>query len=359
MQYPILIAGGGITGLRIGSLLADKDIPFKLLETRDRLGGRILTHTDTRGNAFDLGPTWYWPEAEPTIVNLIEELKLPVIEQYNTGKSLFESSSKTPPKEICSAEVNRKCMRLDGGVNTLINAIKQNIPESSIELNTKVTSVTRNADHSVVVHAFDKKNHTEKTYQCSQIILTLPPRLLLENVTFTPELPENMHMDLLNKPTWMGAQAKIVVTYHTPFWREKDLSGNAISWAGPLREIYDASTENGDSALFGFFSLPPALRENYSAEDIQTLVIDQLTRLFGERSKEYKNILYKDWSQDEEMTTAGDKLNIESFPAYGQPPAFFDNIHFAGTEFDDKNGGHLEGALRSAEAVFNKIVRKF
>lgn len=69
MTYPILIAGGGITGLRIGSLLADKDIPFKLLETRDRLGGRILTHTDTQGNSFDLGPTWYWPETEPTIVN--------------------------------------------------------------------------------------------------------------------------------------------------------------------------------------------------------------------------------------------------------------------------------------------------
>lgn len=59
------------------------------------------------------------------------------------------------------------------------------------------------------------------------------------------------------------------------------------------------------------------------------------------------------------MTTAGDKLNIESFPAYGQPPEFFDNVHFAGTEFDDRNGGHLEGALRSGEAVFNKIVEAF
>jgi monoamine oxidase len=355
MNQPILIIGGGLSGLRLASLLAEENIPFKILEARDRLGGRIFTHQNTANNYFDLGPTWYWPATEPTIVNLVNKLSLPVTPQYNEGSSLLELSENTPPKKINASEVNNESMRIIGGVNALVNAVKQNVPEDAIHLNTQVTSVTHEDNHNVLIHAHHTKTGEEMAFQAEQIVLTLPPRLLLEHVNFTPPLPENIHMDLLNKPTWMGAQAKMVVTYETPFWRRDGLSGNAVSWVGPLREIYDASTEAGDSALFGFFSLAPLVRAAYSKDEIQNFVIEQLSRLFGQQAENYKNIIYNDWSTDPHMTTEGDKLNIESFPAYGQPPVYYKNIKFAGTEYDDKNGGHLEGALRSAEHVFDEI----
>ena len=59
-------------------------------------------------------------------------------------------------------------------------------------------------------------------------------------------------------------------------------------------------------------------------------------RLFGEEARDYKAFYYKDWSQDDYTVTPGDTLNIESFPTYGQPPAYIDNVYFAGTEYDAK-----------------------
>ena len=79
----------------------------------------------------------------------------------------------------------------------------------------------------------------------------------------------------------MGAQAKAIVTYDQPFWRKDELSGNVISWQGPLREIYDVTTPNGDSALFGFFGLAPADRKRETLASIEDKVVNQLVRLFG------------------------------------------------------------------------------
>lgn len=352
----VLIIGGGVSGLRIGSLLSKEDIDFKILESRERVGGRVLTHNQDN-NYFDLGPTWFWPDTEKTITNLINELNIPTIEQYNEGYSLLELSKHQTPKYVESNELNSKSKRIVGGVNTLVNVLKGSIPSNNIELNKKVVSVIKNKNNTFSLNIYDEIKEKYINYHADNLILTLPPRLLLENINFTPSLSKNIQIDLLNKPTWMGAQAKIVVTFDKAFWRDKNLSGNVVSWAGPLREIYDASTEYEKSALFGFFSLPPSIRAQYDKESINKKVIEQLIRLFGSEAKFYHDIFYKDWSQDKDTVTEGDKLNIESFPSYGQPPKYAENVIFSGTEYNEEHGGHLEGALASAEKAYFKVKK--
>lgn len=352
----VLIIGGGVSGLRIGSLLSKENISFKILESRGRVGGRVLTHNQDN-NYFDLGPTWFWPETEKTITNLISELNIPTIEQYNEGNSLLELSKSEKPKYIESKKLNNKSRRIVGGINSLVNVLKSKIPSEKIELNKKVGSVIKNNDANFSINTYDEIKNENKSYHADILILTLPPRLLLESVSFTPKLPKKLQIDLLNKPTWMGAQAKIVVTFNKAFWRDKNLSGNVVSWAGPLREIYDASTEYDESALFGFFSLPPAIRNQHDNESINNQVIEQLIRLFGPEAQSYNNIFYKDWSQDKHTVTEGDKLNIESFPSYGEPPKYAENVIFSGTEYNEEHGGHLEGALVSAEKAYVKVKK--
>lgn len=354
----VLIVGSGISGLRLADLLSDTDVTFNIIEARDRIGGRVLTETPSNENYFDLGPIWFWPEKEPKIVDLIEELQLSTIEQYNNGQSLLELSDNNPVKFIKATEVNSYCKRIEGGVNALVQAIYQRIPTINIDLNTRATAIKRNEDQTFTVTAVNNRTEEERTYDADAVVFTLPPRLLFENIDFTPELPETVKVDLLNKPTWMGAQAKAIVTYDQPFWRKDELSGNVISWQGPLREIYDVTTPNGDSALFGFFGLAPADRKRETLASIEDKVVNQLVRLFGEEARDYKAFYYKDWSQDDYTVTPGDTLNIESFPTYGQPPAYIDNVYFAGTEYDAKNGGHLEGALASAEQTFNNLTHQ-
>lgn len=276
MKFQMLIIGGGVSGLRIGSLLSKADISFKILESRDRLGGRVLTDIKDN-NYFDLGPTWYWPESENTIVNLIDELNISTVEQYNSGSSLLEFSKDNAPKRVASSEVNSESMRIIGGVNTLVDALKNDVTPDSIETGKKVTSVRHEDDHSISVNTYDETDGTEETYHADVIILTVPP----------------------------------------------------------------------------------AVRSSHSNEVIKDEVIKQLTRLFGSEAKYYKNIHYKDWSKDKHTVTEGDKLNIESFPTYGPPPSYRDNILFAGTEYDKNHGGHLEGALATAEKAYNDVKRIF
>ena len=56
MPLRVLIIGGGVAGLRIGTLLSENNISFKIVESRERLGGRVLTKHDNTEDYFDLGP---------------------------------------------------------------------------------------------------------------------------------------------------------------------------------------------------------------------------------------------------------------------------------------------------------------
>ncbi|WP_336878437.1 flavin monoamine oxidase family protein [Staphylococcus nepalensis] len=355
MPLQVLIIGGGVAGLRIGTLLSENNISFKIVESRERLGGRVLTKHDNTEDYFDLGPTWYWPDTEKHIESLLNTYNLSTIEQYNEGDSLLELSQNQLPKRIAASNVNNRSKRIVGGVNALVTALNNHISDDHIILNHKVESIYQENQSSYSVVTLNQYSQTHETFHADIVVLTVPPRLVLNSIDFRPPLPQPLQMDLLNKPTWMGAQAKIVVTYQYPFWRDENLSGNVVSWAGPLREIYDATTSSGKAALFGFFSLPPAERNSKSEVSIKEEVIQQLTKLFGSQAQAYEQILYKDWSQDGHTVTEGDKLNIESFPSYGPPPKYFSNMLFAGTEYDAVHGGHIEGALSSANQISQEI----
>ncbi|MFU1791232.1 FAD-dependent oxidoreductase [Mammaliicoccus sciuri] len=128
MNHNIIIIGGGIAGLRLASLLQKENIPYKILEAREHLGGRVLTQIEDEKNYFDLGPTWYWPEKEPTITQLIKDLNIPTMEQFNNGKSLLQLSNDSNIKSFDSDAVNSKSYRIIGGVKKLIDVLKKIFP---------------------------------------------------------------------------------------------------------------------------------------------------------------------------------------------------------------------------------------
>lgn len=79
MLQSILIVGGGLAGLTAARLLHQAGIGFRLLEARERLGGRILSVDETgrpSGDGFDLGPSWFWPGMQPAMGDLVHQLGL-------------------------------------------------------------------------------------------------------------------------------------------------------------------------------------------------------------------------------------------------------------------------------------------
>lgn len=361
MTNPVVIVGAGLSGLRAASLLSAQGINCIILEARDRIGGRVLSASDpVRSDLgkFDLGPTWFWPEYERTISNLVKELNVETFEQYTTGAMLSERSLNEAPQRYALPEnAGEKSVRIIGGVQSLIDAVADTIPSEVVQLNTRVTAVRLDETGEIMVE-MQLSDGEKREVPARAVILAIPPRIVGRQIEFSPSLPPDLMADLLSKPTWMAGQAKAVAIYERPFWRESGLSGFATSWVGPLQEIHDASPETGSGALFGFFGMPAETRQELGEEKVLKLVIDQLVRLFGPSAQNVQAILYKDWSIDPETAVEEDLIPLREFPSYGPPPisgVWKKKIIFAGTEADAQFGGHLEGALMAAETAFDKI----
>lgn len=363
MNDPIVIAGAGVSGLRAASLLSAEGIPCKVLEARNRIGGRVLSYSASEGAAperFDLGPTWFWPQYETRMTSLVKELQLTTFSQYTTGALLLERSpDKVPERHSLPPNAEQKSMRIKGGMQSLSEALAATLPQGTVALNTCVTAIRLNEDGTVTVEAVQPGGEITKM-QAGAVIMALPPRIASGRIEFSPDLPSQTIHELRNKPAWMAGQAKAVAVYDRPFWREAGLSGMATSWAGPLQEIHDASHESSGGALFGFFSMPAHMRRELGKESVLQLVTEQLERLFGPESLHPQKVLYQDWAEEQETAVEEDLQPLREFPSYGPiqlAGPWSRKIVFAGTEAASGYGGHLEGALRAAEHAVAEVSR--
>ncbi|GFE48367.1 hypothetical protein So717_01200 [Roseobacter cerasinus] len=344
MDTDSLIIGGGLSGLRLASLLAEHGRDFILLEGRDRFGGRILTETVGTGR-YDLGPAWFWP-GQPRIEALTAWLGLSRFDQYAEGILSFEDENGRVERGRGFASMQGS-YRMVGGLGALVDALAAMLPKDRLRLSHPVTEI-RKVDSGVEVAC-----RSGQTFRAHKAVLALPPRVASELV-FAPALPESATTTLQSTATWMAGQAKAVAVYNTAFWREAGLSGDAMSRHGPMVEIHDASpVATGPAALFGFIGVPPAARRDEQA--LKQAIIAQLIRLFGAQAATPRHLFVKDWAFDPFTSIELDQQPLYTHPQYGRPQALrniWDNrLIFGGTETAAQFGGYLEGALEAAEEV--------
>lgn len=322
----LAIIGAGLSGLYAAYTLQN-DYEITLFEARERMDGRVHTI-----DGFDLGPSWLWGH-QHRILSLIQSLKIELFPQYTDGYSLYDTHQGvqrfTSPPSPPSA-------RMKGGLKSLIDALSSTIPPGHIHLCEAVRSIT--AQEKGIVIETSKGRH-----EADLVLCTLPPRVVLETMTFNPSLPSELRQTFSNIPTWMGHAAKCVIEFKTPFWREMGLSGFCFSHAGPLGEIHDACSDER-AALFGF------VHSSASMKNIETDVRNQMERLFGEQGKEVLSFRLIDWRTEPFSSAPADVQGVDSHPAYGLSAAWCDGrVMFVGTETAFTEGGYLEGAIRSIE----------
>ncbi|RLJ59523.1 monoamine oxidase [Litoreibacter meonggei] len=345
MPLDLIILGGGLSGLALARIAQSRGLSYRLIEARDRFGGRI-----DGVDGVDLGPSWFWP-GHPRMAVLAKKLGVGVFEQWSTGDALYEDHSAIQRGQGFASMAGT--YRISGGMSALIDALVAKLDASCLHLNAKVQTITR--EDSVIVTTSDGTDHA-----ACHVVLALPPRVAAE-LAFSPSLPVAARQPLGDIPGWMAGQAKLVATYPTPFWREDGLSGDAVSQIGPMVEMHDASDAvSGKGAIFGFIGVP-APQRNGQAEAIRAAGLAQLERMFGPKAAKPEMLVLKDWAQEPFTATRPDWDFNGPHPSYGCPPGLHGlwdgTLIFGSTEFAATQGGFLEGALERAEEVAAMVIK--
>lgn len=190
-----------------------------------------------------------------------------------------------------------------------------------------------------------------------RVIVALPPTLAAR-LAYAPALPGGR--DQLAQRSVMGAVAKCMAVYETPFWRAGGLSGQATCTTGPVRIVFDNSPRDGAAGvLLGFLEGDAARRLGALAPDARrALVLEAFVRLFGARAGRPLDYVERVWAE-EEFSRGG-------YAGFCVPGALASlgphlrrpcgRIHWAGTETAEAFAGYMEGAVRSGERAAREVL---
>ncbi len=353
-----IIVGGGLSGLFTAFNLQELNIPYLLLEAKSSFGGRIAGCKTSPGSdmSVDLGPTWFWPHQE-MIKQLLTQLQIGWFEQYCKGAALYQKHSDAIPTRIRNSAGDITSCQVRGGLQQLTLALSEQLEQSNIKTEYAVTGVRKSGDKWLVktVHRDE-----EQTFSANQLILAIPPRLIVKYLTPEQYMSEQLTNDLQAQQTWMSGQAKFIATYNRPFWRENGLAGQAFSQVGPMVEIHDASSNTeSDFALFGFIGLPSDVRAQLSIDQLKSQCLKQLGAIFGSEALDAEISCLKDWAQDKWVAT---DLDVMEPPRHATFPMLQHKkeigslkLHLAASEFAQFEAGYLEGALLASDTTVKAV----
>lgn len=334
-SYDVVVIGAGLAGLVATHELLDAGHTVTCIEARDRVGGRAFS-VQSGSTAIDLGATWYWSN-ETRINSLIDSLGLGSFPQHLAGDALFDAGEQAA-RRLQGNPIDSPSLRFRVGAHSLPLALAQGLPDWTLVLGEPVEAIIVDDDGALV-------RTQRRELRARQIVLAVPPALVVETIRFTPGLPEHVKALAQQTAVWMGSMVKAVAIYGNPFWRRLGLSGSAISHAGPFRVFHDHSGPDGSpAAIFGF--APSAAFSGNHGNSIAEAFREQLTRIFGAEASEPVGIQVMDWSA--ERFTQPVKRPAAGTNSYGDPVfhhPVHNRIHWASTETAPAYAGHLEGAV--------------
>ncbi|MGK2954270.1 MAG: flavin monoamine oxidase family protein [Solirubrobacterales bacterium] len=190
-----------------------------------------------------------------------------------------------------------------------------------------------------------------------EVVVALPP-VLAGRISYEPALPAIR--DGLTQRMIQGSVIKTMAIYPEPFWRDMGFSGQATSADGPVSVVFDNSPPDGSPGVLLAFLEGKAARDaaGLSQEVRGQLVIDCLTRLFGEKAATPERYVDKVWAADEwSRGCYGGYLPPGAWTSHGQAlREAIGPLHWAGAETASQWAGYMEGAIQSGRRAADEIV---
>lgn len=343
----VIVIGAGIAGLTAAVTAQQQGLRAVVLEARSRVGGRVHSLL-TKNGTVDLGATWFWHN-EPMTASLCEQLDIATFEQYVDGDGLFEPVGQVPQR-LQGNPIDAPALRFTGGAGQLARRLGGLLAPGSLHLATPVSAI-------VVTDSGVQARTGSDTFEAQNVVLAVPPALAVEQIRFTPELPQDVWDVAARTSVWMGDMVKAVAIFDRAFWRDEHLAGSAVSYVGPFRELHDHSgPEGAPAALFGF--APVARFAGSTTPEVVDAFTAQLSRLFGADSPAPGEVQVVDWRS--ERYTAPAVAHPEASSANYGHAVFQQSVHervrWASTETATAFAGHIEGGIRAGAAAVRSLT---
>jgi monoamine oxidase len=195
------------------------------------------------------------------------------------------------------------------------------------------------------------------TTRAQRAIVAVPPPLAAR-ISFSPSL--GGQRDQLQQRIAGGAYTKCQAVYPEPFWRDRGLTGQAVSDSGPVSTTFDNSPPDASpGVILGFISGAKAIRHARRPEsERRRVVLDQFAHLFGEEAAHPGIYLERAWAE-EEWSRGGPVFSPTpgAISLYGEAlrrPS--GRIHWAGSETSTVWCGYMDGAVRSGERAAEEAL---
>lgn len=346
----ILIIGAGLSGLLAGYRLKKEGIPFKILEARNRIGGRIHTIYGVNNTPIEMGATWFTSQHK-NLIALLEELKIDSFEQH-TDRTVFYQPSPTSPTQAIQIPSQPTSYRISGGTSNLINTLYQKLDPNDVLFNQTVTAI-KIYENAVTINA-------KEVFEGNKVVLAIPPKLWAKKIVFEPLLPSKLMNIAKETHTWMEDSIKIALTYKQPFWLQENIPGTLFSNVGPITELYDhCNHKRTKYALCGFIN---SSFKNLTYAERRNNVIHQIKNIFGVKAEEFIDYEECIWSKEEYTFEASDVFiyphNNNGNPIFNTS-LFDDKLIISSTESASEFPGYMDGAVCSANATAKKIMKLY
>jgi len=198
----------------------------------------------------------------------------------------------------------------------------------------------------------------DEVYQAHTVLVATSP-LQARRIAFEPGLPEDLMRALhAFHPT---DTYKFLIRYERAFWRDRGLSG-LCQWSEPSGIWFgDASLSPEKPMLVGFAGGPGAAAlRTLAGKERRELVLADLSAALGEEATTPLDYVERDWGADP-LGTGGYNAYAAGPDADGAVERIrqgVDGIAFASTELAARFPGFVEGAIRTGKEIAAQMLSR-
>jgi monoamine oxidase len=342
-NFDVCIVGAGLSGAYAAHLLVHADKTVAIIDSRERVGGRLLSACTGGGgddddggggsrsgrSGGDLGGAWVWPESEIDMVRFMMETNVATTPMRLAGHAMYRGPDGIrhvlpPGSSGRYAACGEGAVRISGGAASMVEKLllppgrrhrrmstsssgddddvggarEDGRDRPSLHLGRRVVRVERDEDddeYGVNVtyvesgklnDGGDREEREDATshVRCRAAILAGPPRVLASTIDFRPPLPKDKMDVMLSTPTWMEEYGKVDVSFPVNWWRSRDMSGISIDQRGAVSTWWEACSDVSRPSLAGFVSSRDAgalVGMIERPESLHEYVLDSLIKLYG------------------------------------------------------------------------------